>query len=609
MATYGGPNIIRDGLVLYLEATNQKSYSGTGTTWNDLIGNGNNGTLVNGVGFSGSSMVFDGVNDEIQLSTELQLDESWTLNYYQNVNITQNMLSLPSLFTIIPQKGTGSPGYFSLGFVNFTSIRAIHIDNLNNIYVGGQFGGYNNTFRSSLIKINEDGSINNDFNIGSLNDGVWTVDKIQQLSNGTIVSSTTNLGTGLGIMFNNPNTGQAITFAADPNPRICISFIIKESTNSIYVLDSWVSTYQNKSLAGKIFKLDLTSGNIDINFDSSTGFKSAVGKITVSSTEGVNDGIVLQDGHLLCVGTFLEYKGIPTNRIVKINSNTAALDTSFNFGTGFNSTTTSAIQMNNGTIIIVGSFTTYNGVTKNRIVGLNNDGTINNEFKVGTGFNNTVNSIIYDSVNDKLFCFGLFTSYSGITANRIVKLNSDGTIDNSFNYGTGFNSTTFNGKLDNQGRLVVLGDPTLTYKNQSLPRRICRINPDGSLDSNFVSNGFNLDRYRQDTLPRLIDNTVPFLTGFFGINGKREVINQPNGAMDFNGTKYYTISFNHTTNQILTYINGVLRRTHNLNARLPFRCKIFRSYGNFSNLTVYNRALTPQEVFQNYNATKSRFNL
>jgi hypothetical protein len=60
------PAIIRSNLVLCLDAANPKSYPGSGTTWTDLSGNGNNGTLVNGVGYSGSnlgSLVFDGVDD------------------------------------------------------------------------------------------------------------------------------------------------------------------------------------------------------------------------------------------------------------------------------------------------------------------------------------------------------------------------------------------------------------------------------------------------------------------------------------------------------------------------------------------------------------------
>ena len=71
MATNYNPRIVTDGLVLALDAGNQRSYPGSGTTWYDLSGNGNNGTLVNGVGYSGSDggyLSFDGVNDYLSFS-------------------------------------------------------------------------------------------------------------------------------------------------------------------------------------------------------------------------------------------------------------------------------------------------------------------------------------------------------------------------------------------------------------------------------------------------------------------------------------------------------------------------------------------------------------
>jgi len=55
MALAHSPRIVTDGLVLCLDAGNAKSYPGSGTTWTDLSGNGNNGTLVNGVGYNGGS--------------------------------------------------------------------------------------------------------------------------------------------------------------------------------------------------------------------------------------------------------------------------------------------------------------------------------------------------------------------------------------------------------------------------------------------------------------------------------------------------------------------------------------------------------------------------
>ena len=67
-----GPDINENGLILHLDAANNKSYTGTGTTWTDLSGNGNNGTLTNGPTFNAANMgsiVFDGTNDYIYRSS------------------------------------------------------------------------------------------------------------------------------------------------------------------------------------------------------------------------------------------------------------------------------------------------------------------------------------------------------------------------------------------------------------------------------------------------------------------------------------------------------------------------------------------------------------
>jgi hypothetical protein len=71
MATFGGSNIVTDGLVLWLDAANRKSYPGSGTSWLDLSGNNNTGTLTNGPTFSSAnngSIVFDGVDDYAQIT-------------------------------------------------------------------------------------------------------------------------------------------------------------------------------------------------------------------------------------------------------------------------------------------------------------------------------------------------------------------------------------------------------------------------------------------------------------------------------------------------------------------------------------------------------------
>jgi hypothetical protein len=95
---YADPTIVTSGLVLYLDASNASSYPGSGTSWYDLSGNGNNGTLVNGPTFSsanGGSIVFDGTNDYVDLGNISQLKPTTQITvstwvYRSTMNDSQN---------------------------------------------------------------------------------------------------------------------------------------------------------------------------------------------------------------------------------------------------------------------------------------------------------------------------------------------------------------------------------------------------------------------------------------------------------------------------------------------------------------------------------------
>ena len=92
-----GPKIVTDGLVLYLDAGNKKSYPGSGSNWYDLTANKNDGTLTGPPVFSAANrgdMIFDGTSDYIAFSSGV-VDSSYTgltvevwLNFAQNFNET-----------------------------------------------------------------------------------------------------------------------------------------------------------------------------------------------------------------------------------------------------------------------------------------------------------------------------------------------------------------------------------------------------------------------------------------------------------------------------------------------------------------------------------------
>jgi hypothetical protein len=86
IAYYGG--IVKDGLVLNLDAAKRDSYPGSGTVWRDIVGS-NNGTLTNGPTFNsdnGGSIVFDGVDDYVTLESQSLVTNNFTINLWYNLN-------------------------------------------------------------------------------------------------------------------------------------------------------------------------------------------------------------------------------------------------------------------------------------------------------------------------------------------------------------------------------------------------------------------------------------------------------------------------------------------------------------------------------------------
>ena len=102
-----GPTIVRDGLVLHLDAANPKSYPGTGSTWYDLTRNGNDGALLDGTFYSNinlGSMTFDGVDDSVNVedSVSLNVQSSLTLSAWVRLEILED-----NLYPCVFRKGHG----------------------------------------------------------------------------------------------------------------------------------------------------------------------------------------------------------------------------------------------------------------------------------------------------------------------------------------------------------------------------------------------------------------------------------------------------------------------------------------------------------------------
>ncbi len=240
---------------------------------------------------------------------------------------------------------------------------------------------------------------------------------------------------------------------------------------------------------------------MDTSFNPGSGFNSTVQQLLIQT-----------DGKIIVVGAFTNFNGEVNNRIVRLNPN-GSLDTSFNPGTGANNSILSLAVQPDGKILIVGFFTSYNGTSRNYIARLNADGSIENTFNPGTGANSFIYSISLQS-DGRLIVGGIFSSFNGVTRNGVARLNSDGSLDSNFNIGTGVNGSIFYTSVALNDKIIIGGS---FFSFNSVSRNnFARLNSDGSLDTSFQT-GSGLDGQVRTSI--LLSDDKLFIGGtFFSYN-------------------------------------------------------------------------------------------
>jgi uncharacterized delta-60 repeat protein len=155
-------------------------------------------------------------------------------------------------------------------------------------------------------------------------------------------------------------------------------------------------------------------------------------------------------------------------------------DSGNGFGDWFNGQVNAITLQADGKTLVGGNFTNYNGTAVNRLARLNADGTIDNTFQTGSGFNDGVTSIEV-LAGGKILVGGHFTMYKGSQRKYLIRLNADGTEDPSFTM-VSLSAGIYCMAVQPDGKVVIGGIFSETIKY------LARVNSDGSLDATFASN-------------------------------------------------------------------------------------------------------------------------
>ena len=213
-----------------------------------------------------------------------------------------------------------------------------------------------------------------------------------------------------------------------------------------------------------------TDGTKDTSFNQITSFDGVV----MSFSQ-------LSDGKTIVGGGFVSYKGKVMNNIARLNSD-ASEDITFDLGTGFSSVVNSVVTQSDGKILVGGDFSRFNGQIEKKFIRLNADGTKDTSFLTGTGFDNIVNTIVVQP-DGKILVGGSFNQYNNVSVGKIIRLNSDGTIDTTFSAGAGVDSSVFSIVVQPDGKILVGGN--FSYYNLTTTYAMIRLNADGSRDMTF----------------------------------------------------------------------------------------------------------------------------
>jgi uncharacterized delta-60 repeat protein len=204
---------------------------------------------------------------------------------------------------------------------------------------------------------------------------------------------------------------------------------------------------------------------------------------------GVNDDVVdilLQlDGKIVIVGQFDSLNDEPQKHIARLNSD-GSEDTLFNQTAFANSLISKVIVQNEDKLLIFGAFDSINNQPYRGVARLNSDGSIDPSFVVGSGASDEIRSAVLQN-DGKIIIVGDFTSYDGVTANRIARLHPNGGIDDTFDVELGANRIITEVCVQPDGKLIIAGE--FDSINNRKITCIGRLNSDGSIDEIFHSGG------------------------------------------------------------------------------------------------------------------------
>ena len=417
--------------------------------------------------------------------------------------------------------GTGVANGFRSPIVN-----AIVVQPDLKLIVAGDFTSVNGTDQNFIARFNDHGSLDTNFNSGTGPNGVILCVVLQ--TNGDVL---------IGGDFTEVN-GRSRNGIARLKADGSLDSSFDAGTDAISHVYSMLAHPEGRvvlagfSCTGRGLCFPLLQARFSADAKVDNAFNRA------SGIDGDVYSLILQpDGKALIGGMFSTVQGTSRNSIARLDS-AGRLDFSFDPGTGPDGPVSAVALQKDGRVLITGDFSAVNGISRNAVARLNADGSLDNSFVPGTSTNEAVYvSSLAVQPDGRVLIGGwsFFGLADGAPTDGIARLNPNGSLDSSFETGTGVDSDATVHSVDSikvqpDGKVLIGGD--FATFNGLVRNGVARLNPDGSVDTSFIPDtGSNSSLYVNVVVMQL-DGKVLMGGGFGASNGVVRL--NSNGSLDSN---------------------------------------------------------------------------
>jgi uncharacterized delta-60 repeat protein len=368
------------------------------------------------------------------------------------------------VLTLRPYEGTLDAS-FDPGVGADEQVYAIALQSDGKVVIGGAFTHYNGTGRNHIARVNTDGSLDTSVDPGTEPDTfVYAI--ALQADGKILIGGTFTLYNGTsrpGIARLNANGSLDTSFDPGDGVEGELKAMLVQPNGKI-LIGGWFDLYNGTSRAN-VARVN-ADGSLDSGFDPGTGPDNRVHSLALQP-----DGKVLIGGYFNAVSSQVRH------HLARLNAS-GSLDTTFDPGAVENewAIVYSIVVQPNGKVLVGGNFTQYDGIDRSGIARANADGSIDPAFDPGDGANDTVYALALQP-NGKVLLAGAFDSYNGVDRWFIARANGNGTLDTSFDPGTGADDLIMAMVRQPNGK-VLIGGSFVTYDNVGR-NRIARVNAFG----------------------------------------------------------------------------------------------------------------------------------